>query len=150
MKIGYFYHQSLFLDVQFIKSHCWFRWWLGVGQATSHYLNQLRTSSVAHVCSTKGIYIVDILSPEQNGLHFADDIFTWIFWIENGWHLIEVLPNFVREFPIYKSELFDVLVLLLDRQKSHYLNQFWPSSMTYICVISPQCLKHIVKTVMTL
>ena len=34
------FHWSLFLRVQItIIQHC-FRWWLGAGQATSHYLNQ--------------------------------------------------------------------------------------------------------------
>ena len=34
------FHRSLFLRVQLIISHHWFRQWLGDKQATSHYLNQ--------------------------------------------------------------------------------------------------------------
>ena len=36
----YKFHWSLFLKVQLTIFHHWFRLWLGVGQATSHYLNQ--------------------------------------------------------------------------------------------------------------
>ena len=35
------FHWSLFLWVQLIIFQHWFRYWLGVDQATSHYLNQL-------------------------------------------------------------------------------------------------------------
>ena len=33
-------HWNLFLRVQLTIFQHWFRWWLGVSQATSHYLNQ--------------------------------------------------------------------------------------------------------------
>ena len=33
-------HWSLFLGVQLTIFQHWFRWWLGAGQATRHYLNQ--------------------------------------------------------------------------------------------------------------
>ena len=36
------FHWSLFLRVQLTIIQHWFRWWLGAGQATSHYLNQWR------------------------------------------------------------------------------------------------------------
>ena len=34
------FHWSLFLRMQLTKFQHWFRFWLGAGQATSHYLNQ--------------------------------------------------------------------------------------------------------------
>ena len=34
------FHWSLFVRVQLTIIQHWFRWWLGAGQATSHYLNQ--------------------------------------------------------------------------------------------------------------
>ena len=34
------FHRKLFLRVQLTIFQHWFRWWLGAGQATSHYLNQ--------------------------------------------------------------------------------------------------------------
>ena len=34
------FHWSFFLRVQLTIVHHWFRWWLGAGQATSHYLKQ--------------------------------------------------------------------------------------------------------------
>ena len=36
------FHWSLFLSVQLLIFHHWFRQWLGAGQATSHCLNQWR------------------------------------------------------------------------------------------------------------
>ena len=35
------FHWNMFLRVQSTIFQHWFRWWLGAGQATSHYLNQL-------------------------------------------------------------------------------------------------------------
>ena len=34
------FHLSLFPGVQLTTFQHWFRWWLGAGQATSHYMNQ--------------------------------------------------------------------------------------------------------------
>ena len=34
------FHWSLFSSVELTIFQHWFRWWLGTGQATSHYLNQ--------------------------------------------------------------------------------------------------------------
>ena len=42
-------HWSLFPRIQLTIFHHWFRWLLGAGQATSHYLNQWWFSLPAHV-----------------------------------------------------------------------------------------------------
>ena len=45
-------HWSLFLGVQLMIFQHWFRWWLGAGQATSHYLNQWWHSLLTQICIT--------------------------------------------------------------------------------------------------
>ena len=45
---------SSFLKAQFtITQHC-FRYWIGVGWATSHYLHQCWPDSLTHFCGTRG------------------------------------------------------------------------------------------------
>ena len=45
---------SLFLKVQLTISQHWFRYWLGIEQATSHYLNQCLPSSLTYICGNNG------------------------------------------------------------------------------------------------
>ena len=40
------------------------------------------------------------LRPRQNGRHFADDIFKWIFLNENVWIPIKISLKFVPKGPI--------------------------------------------------
>ena len=55
---------------------------------------------------TRGISVltdpadVNILTPRQNGRHFADDILKCIFLNENVWILIVISPRFVPNGPI--------------------------------------------------
>ena len=44
--------------------------------------------------------LVNTLGPTQNGRHFLDDIFKWIFLNENVWIQIEISLNFVPRSPI--------------------------------------------------
>ena len=67
-------HWSLFLRVQLTISQHWFKQWLrplGTKQVTSHYMKQYWTSSLMHLCGTRGKEL-NILGQEQNGWHFAD------------------------------------------------------------------------------
>ena len=43
------FHWSLFHSVQLTISQHWLRWWIGTGQATSHYLNQCWPSSQENI-----------------------------------------------------------------------------------------------------
>ena len=43
---------------------------------------------------------INTLRPRQNGLHFPDDIFKWIFLNENVWILINISLKFVPRGPI--------------------------------------------------
>ena len=48
------FHWRLFLRVQWTINQRWFRKWLGVEKATSHYLNQCWSNSLKHICGTRG------------------------------------------------------------------------------------------------
>ena len=45
---------------------------------------------------------VNTLRPRQNGRHFQDDIFKWIFLNENAWISIKISLKFVPNGPINK------------------------------------------------
>ena len=44
--------------------------------------------------------LFNTLRPRQNGRHFADDIFKWIFVNENIWIPIEISLRFIPRGPI--------------------------------------------------
>ena len=46
------------------------------------------------------IYLINTLRPRQNGRHFPDDIFKWIFVNENAWISINISLKFVPRGPI--------------------------------------------------
>ena len=61
--------------------HHWFRlWFFFTCTASSHHLQQS---------------LLNTLRPRQNGRHFPDDIFKWIFLNENASILIKISPMFV-------------------------------------------------------
>ena len=45
--------------------------------------------------------IFNTLKPKQNGHHFTDDIFKYIFLNENIWIPIKISSKFVPKGPIY-------------------------------------------------
>ena len=45
-------------------------------------------------------YFTNTLRPRQNGRHFADDIFEWLFVNENVWIPIKISLKFVPQGPI--------------------------------------------------
>ena len=63
----------------------------------------------------------DTTRPRQNGRHFTDDIFKWIFVNENVWNFIEISLKFVPRCPINN-------ILMMVRLPTH------------ICVPRPQCV----------
>ena len=68
--------------------------------------------------------------PEQNGCHFADDVFKYIFVDEKS---SQILLKFVPEGPIDNNTAL-VQVLGTRQAASHYLNQcYLPSSLMHIC-----------------
>ena len=54
----------------------------------------------AFCCDLSFGYVFNTLRPRQNGRHFPDDIFKWIFLNENVWILINISLKFVPRGPI--------------------------------------------------
>ena len=96
------FHTSLFPMVQLVIGQYWIQWWLSAKQATSHYLD-LRLLVPGLLCiihASQALPYVNTLRLRQNGRHFPDDIFKWIFWNENVWILIKISLKFVPQGPI--------------------------------------------------
>ena len=64
-------HWDMFLHVQLTSIQHWFTLWLGVEQATSHYLNQWWTSLVTDICVTRSQWVDIVFMPSE------PDIITW-------------------------------------------------------------------------
>ena len=83
-------------------------------------------------------YVVNTLRPRQNGCHFPDDIFKWIFLNENVWISIKISLKFVPKGPI---DNIPALVQIMawrrpgDKPLSEPIMVRLP---THICVTRPQ------------
>ena len=64
------------------------------------------------------------LRPRQNGHHFPNEIFKCIFLNENIWISIRISLKFVPWVPIDNKTSKKATI--------HYLNQWWPISLTHI------------------
>ena len=85
---------------------------------------------------------LNTLRPRQNGRHFPDDIFRWIFLNENVWISIKISLKFVPRGPInYISTLVQVMAWRRpgDKPLSEPMMVRLP---THICVTRPQWVKH--------
>ena len=58
------------------------------------------SSATCMLCSLMSAEIVNTLRPRQNGRHFPDDIFKWIFLNEDVWISIKFLLKFVPRGPM--------------------------------------------------
>ena len=63
----------------------------------------------------------------------ADDIFNCIFWNENDRIPIQISLKCVPRSTIDNESALVELWLGAEQATNHYLNQCWPSSLTYIC-----------------
>ena len=86
-----------------------------------------------HITST-----VNTLGPRQNGRHFPDDIFKWIFLIENVWISINISLKFVPRGPINNIPTL-VQVMAWRRSGDKPLSEPMMVRLpTHICVTRPQ------------
>ena len=90
---------------------------------------------------------VKTLSPRQNERHFADDIFKCIFLNENIWISIKISLKFIPKCPINNIPALVSIMAWRRQATSHYLNQWWSSQLTHICVTRPQWVKPPLKLV---
>ena len=89
------------------------------------------------------------LRPTQHGCHFPDHIFECIFLYEN----VRIsIKGSLKSVPTGLTHNISALVQIMAWRRpgaSHYLNQWWPSYPTHICVSRPQwvnlriCFEHI-------
>ena len=87
-----------------------------------------------HVC-------FNTLRPRQNGRHFADDSFRYIFMNENVWIYIKILLKFVPEGRINNIPSL-VQIMAWRRPGDKPLSEpVTVRLLTHICVIRPQWVK---------
>ena len=130
-------HWNLFPMVRFSASQHWFRLWHGASQAPCHYLNQCwpRCPTPYGITETQW---VNTLRPRQNGRHFPDDIFKWIFLNENVWISINISLKFVPRGPINSIPTL-VQVMAWRRPGDKPLSERMMVRLpTHICVTRPQ------------
>ena len=86
-------------------------------------------------------FYVNTLRPRQNGRHFPDDSFKWIFLNENIWISIEVSLKFVPKGPINNIPAL-VQIMAWRRPGDKPLSEpMMVSLLTHICVTRPQWVK---------
>ena len=84
---------------------------------------------------------VNTLRPRQDGPHFPDDNFKWIFLNENEWISVKMLLKFVPRGPINKIRAL-VQIMAWRRSGDKPLSEsVMASSPTHICVTRPQWVK---------
>ena len=84
---------------------------------------------------------LNTLMPRQNGRHFPDDIFKWIFWNESICISIKIPLKFVPNGPISN---IPALVEIMDWRQSGDKPLSEPmmvSLLTHICISRPQWVK---------
>ena len=86
---------------------------------------------------------VSTLRPRQNGRHFPDDFFKWIFLNENVWISIKISLNFVPKVPINNIPAL-VQIMAWRRSGDKPLSEpMVDSLLTHICVTRPQWVKPV-------
>ena len=94
------------------------------------------------LCLLHFIWIVtgqfNTLRPRQNGCHFPDDIFKYIFLNENAWILIEISLKFVPKGHINNSPALVQLMVWRRSGDKPLSEPVMVSLLTYICVTRPQ------------
>ena len=62
--------------------------------------NWSQFSATKSHCWCVNIYSVNSLRPRQNGCHFPDNVYKWIFLNENVWISLKISLTFVPKVPI--------------------------------------------------
>ena len=89
--------------------------------------------------------MVSTLRPRQNGTHFADDIFKWIFLNKNVWISIKISLKFVSKGPINNIPAL-VQKMAWRRPGDKPLSEPMMVSLpTHICVTRLQWVKYIAR-----
>ena len=81
---------------------------------------------------------VNTLRPRQNGRHFADDIFKWIFLNENVWIPIKISLKFVPQGPINNIPALVQIMAWRQPGDKPLSGPMMVRLPTHICVTRPQ------------
>ena len=93
---------------------------------------------VHHTCPIYGWFSINKSKPRQNGRHFPDDIFKWIFLNENVWISIKKSLKFVPRGPIGNIPAL-VQIMAWRRPGDKPLSEpMTVNLITHICVTRPQ------------
>ena len=84
---------------------------------------------------------INTLRPRQNGRHFADDIFKWIFLNENVWIPIKFSLKFVPQGPINNIPALVQIMAWRRSGDKPLIGPMMARLPTYICVTQPQWVK---------
>ena len=99
-------------------------------------------SSLLHCCNINS-HGLNTLRPRQDGRHFPDDIFKWIFLNENAWISINISLKFVPRGPINNIPTL-VQVMAWRRPGDKPLSEPMMVRLpTHICVTRPQWVKYV-------
>ena len=77
----------------------------------------------------------------QNGRHFADDIFKWIFFNEKVWISIKISLKFVPQDPINNIPALDQIMAWRRPSDKPLSGPMMVTLPTHICVTRPQWVK---------
>ena len=78
------------------------------------------------------------LRPRQNGRHFPDDIFKWIFLKENVWISIKISLKFVPKVPINNIPALALITAWCRSGDKPLSEPMMDNLLTHICVTRPQ------------
>ena len=100
------------------------------------------TGTVAILPLSQCLWCINILRPRQNGRHFADDTFKYIFLNENVIISAKIPLTFVPEVPINNIPALVQIIVGADQATRHYLNQWWLDYQRIYASLGLNELKH--------
>ena len=107
--------------------------------------SHIDTTHLIYNCSHRRLMLTDVklLRPKQNGRHFPEDIFKWIFLNDNVWISINISLKFVPKGPINNIPAL-VPIMAWRRPGDKPLSEpVMVSLLTQICVTRPQWVKNV-------
>ena len=85
--------------------------------ALFHTINLMNHAHCLHFAMFSISIFINTIRPRQNCLHFADDIFTYIFFNENVWNSIKTSLKFVPKFKI--NNIPELVQIMARHQPGH-------------------------------
>ena len=83
-------------------------------------------------------HVINTLMPRQNGCHFADDIFKYIFLNGNVWISIKISLKFVSKDPVNNIPALAQIMAWCRPGSKPLSEPVIASFLTHICVAQPQ------------